>query len=464
MPTLLYSLNRKIRFLALIMFGIICLYFKSSIGKGAYQMTGEKTRVLVLTDISSLSGNLNEPDDTQSLVRLLLYADQFQIEGLIATYTEHCDDVKPEYIEEVVKAYGKVRDNLLLHSSSYPREEELLKVIKSGSKKCGMGHVGPGWDTEASDWIIKMANKPDLRPLWILVWGGPLDLAQALWKVTAECGPSGAAKFKERLRVYAIGDQYDESGKWIRQNHPDLFYITSYKAFRGIYRYGDTSLCSERWVVDNISTNHGPLGKIYPVYDGGDPWGRVKGIKEGDTPTFLYLVRNGLGCPEKPWYGSWGGRFEGRGNHFYDAVDAVGNDASEAATLYRWRPAFQADFQARMDWCVKSYENANHAPRAEIKGDPARRVKPGEKVILSAEDSTDPDGDDISYKWYCYREAGNFAGEPEIEGSDEAVAVFTAPHVNTETNIHIILEVTDNGEPPLTSYKRVIVTVDPNLK
>ncbi|MCB1128715.1 MAG: DUF1593 domain-containing protein, partial [Verrucomicrobiae bacterium] len=38
-----------------------------------------KERVFVLTDIS------NEPDDEESLVRFLVYANEYDIEGLVAT-------------------------------------------------------------------------------------------------------------------------------------------------------------------------------------------------------------------------------------------------------------------------------------------------------------------------------------------------------------------------------------------
>src|SRR5262249_53491059 len=143
----------------------------------------------------------------------------------------------------------------------------------------------------------------------------------------------------------------------------------------------------------------------YPDYNGGDIWsrtlGRVRGIKEGDTPSFLHLVPNGLGDLVRPWLGSWGGRFEaereGEAHRVTDVTDAdrdtSGDPAPRMITVYRWRPDFQADFQARLDWCVKLFAEANHPPAARIRGDRERTAAPGASVTLDAGDSSDPDGD-----------------------------------------------------------------------
>src|SRR5262249_49788031 len=150
-------------------------------------------------------------------------------------------------------------------------------------------------------------------------------------------------------------------------------------------------------------------------YNGGDIWsrtlGRVRGIKEGDTPSFLHLVPNGLGDRARVDLGSWGGRFEGRRNRYADVadrdLDTTHDPDPRMSAVYRWRPAFQADFQARLDWCVKPYAVANHPPIVWIEGPRERTVAPGEEVTLDAGDSTDPDGDALSFAWSIYPVLGS---------------------------------------------------------
>lgn len=251
-----------------------------------------KPRLIVLTDISSLQPGCGEPDDTQSLIRLLLYSDLLDIEGLIATYSSHIKGaVKTDYLETIVRHYEKVWDNLLLHSADYPDPKKLLEGIRAGSLYCGMENVGEGKDTPGSNWIIRTADAPDPRPVWITIWGGATDLAQALWRVKTERSEEAFAAFSRKLRVYAIHDQYDDAGPWIRENCPEVFYITSYTAFRGMYRGGDTEDVSAEWVEENLRNGHGPLGSAYPNYDGGDIWGNVRGVKEGDTPSSFICFR-----------------------------------------------------------------------------------------------------------------------------------------------------------------------------
>lgn len=427
-----------------------------------------KSRVIVLTDISSVTGGFKEPDDGQSLVRFLMYANEFDIEGLIATHTNHWNDRKPEYIREILEHYGQVHGNLSLHDPAFPRKEELLRVVKAGNPHDGREFVGEGHDTEASEWIIAAAEKDDQRPLWILVWGGTTDLAQALWRAGNRNNPEQLARIVSKLRIYSISDQYG-IGAWIREQHPDLFYITSYRNYRGMYKGGDVSLVTAEWLEGNITKQHGPLGEAYPIYQGGDIYGsKVHGIKEGDTPTFLYLIPNGLGDSEHPEYGGWGGRFQtvpnGSPCHYFDAVENLVEEHSDSAlwaSVYRWRPAYQRSFQARMDWCVKSPEEANHEPVVSVSGPLRRTVSPGERVMISAAGSIDPDGNGLSYSWDVYQEAGSYRGTLVLEIGCEQQVMFTAPQVDTPQTIHIVLSVTNNGLPPMTSYGRIVVTVDP---
>jgi Protein of unknown function (DUF1593) len=408
-----------------------------------------KTRLLVMTDISTLTADTGEPDDTQSLIRLLLYSNHFDIEGLIATHTNNKvpRKVNPQFIEAILDEYAKVRSNLVLHDPRFPRAEDLKPLVKAGSTD--RSAIGEGHDTEASGWIVAAVDRADPRPLWISIWGGARELAQALWKIEQTRPADAVRKFESKIRVYATYDQ-DGTGKWIAEHHPGVFYITSSDTVRGMYRNGDTSLCSPEWVESHVRNGHGALGAAYPNYHGGDPWGKVYGVKEGDTPAFLYLIPNGLGVPERPEMGSWGGRFEGSGRRYAGAKDTYNGNTSERATVYRWREAYQNSFAARLEWCVRPPGAANHEPVAGIAGAAERVVAPRGRVKLDASQSHDPDGDQLTFSWQIY---------PDGSGTLKAAAAkaeFIAPAAGTA---YIVLAVTDKGSPPLTAYRRVTVRV-----
>ena len=133
-------------------------------------------RVIILTDVE------NEPDDTESLVRLMLYSNEIDIKGIVATNSTHMRDrVVPETIHKVIDAYAQVRDNLLLHAKGYPEADYLHSIVKKGSTLYGMKGVGEGKNSEGSNWIIQELQRDDERPLWICAWGGVNVLAQALF-------------------------------------------------------------------------------------------------------------------------------------------------------------------------------------------------------------------------------------------------------------------------------------------
>ncbi len=450
-------------------------------------ISGEKPRVIVLTDIE------NEPDDAESLVRFLTYTNMFEVEGIIATTSVWLKDKTAEWrIHEILEAYGQVQANLLKHESGYPSYQELKALTKVGIPKYGMKGVGEGQDSEGSDWIITALKKDDPRPLWVLAWGGPNCLAQALWKLEQSETPENLAKYVKKLRVYTISDQ-DDSGPWMRRKYPNLFYICtpgyahggregyhfatwsgiSGDTFHGRFPGGNLEVISKEWIRENIQERHGPLGEEYPD---------VAYLMEGDTPSFLYLINNGLGCSEHPNYGSWGGRYEyytpKTQLYFFEqetrplwtnAADEVFSDVDQQmhtgnhATVWRWREAFQNDFAARMDWCQKSYEEANHPPVPALAHDQVLEASEGEKVKLKAEGCNDPDNDKLSYRWIYYREAGNSVYWLKLENENSAVATFTAPTMGFPQEMHFILEVSDDGQPALTRYRRVIVKVKPKV-
>lgn len=359
-----------------------------------------------------------------------------------------------------------------------------------------MNAVGKGMDSEGSELIIRTVDRDDSRPVWVLAWGGPNCLAQALWKVRDTRSPDEIEKFVSILRVYTISDQ-DDSGPWIRKEFPELFYIVSpgfssggayhnatWSGISGDFFHArcagaNFNVVSNEWLDKNVRKK-GPLGAEYPLWEY---------LMEGDTPSFLPLISNGLSNPERPDWGGWGGRYElytprMRKWHLYPEGRPIWTDAEDEVmgvdgrwhqgnheTIWRWREAFQNDFAARMDWTIKDYENANHPPVPIIDHETELVAKKGDVVKLSAKGSGDPDGDALSYEWFYYKEAGTFpvssaySGQPvSIQNFDQVEAWFTVPakrvmEAGTGT-MHIILAVTDHGTPRLTRYKRVIITIE----
>jgi hypothetical protein len=184
--------------------------------------------------------------------------------------------------------------------------------------------------------------------------------------------------------------------------------------------------------------------------------------------TFLYLVPTGMNDPEQPTWGSWAGRYgrnelyKARPYYWANQEDTWQGTTHRDNTLKRWAVHLQSDFKARLDWCVNDAAHANHPPVPQVKGPLRRTVKPGDKVVLDARDSTDPDKDSLKFEWLHYPEPSGYCGPAlAIEGASSPEASLVVPQVDTTQTIHIILIVTDNGSPPLTRYQRLILTVQP---
>ena len=447
----------------------------------------KKLRVLVLTDIEA------DPDDTESMIRFLTYCNQWDVEGLIATTSIHQKQrVAPESILRIIDAYKKVQPNLLKHEPGYPTADVLRAKVKKGLAVYGMEGVGEGKDSEGSNWIVNVLDKPDNRPVWIAVWGGPNTLAQALWKISKTKSAADAERIYKKIRVYTISDQ-DDSGPWIRKAFPSIFFVVTpgYNYSKATWLGmsfpapgSNAEVVSNEWLAKNIQQGHGPLGAAYPDVAYG---------MEGDTPSFLSLITNGLNDPEHPDYGGWGGRYELYLPQFEDsntgmfkrenwpkdepetrpiwtnADDSLVSPVDKKSykgnreTLWRWRTDFQNDFASRILWTTKNYSECNHPPVVRLGHSDQITIKSGEQFRLSAAGTTDPDGDSMSYLWFQYAEAGTYKGHVSFRpyASNMYEVPFTAPVVDSPQTIHFILKVTDKGTPALSRYKRVIVTVMP---
>jgi hypothetical protein len=287
----------------------------------------ERPRLCVLTDIGG------DPDDRQSMVRLMVYA-------------------------EIVHAYGKVRPRLARHAEGWPEAAELDGKIKSGNPHRGRDHIGETHGTEGSRWLVERIDAGTAgQPLNISIWGGQTDLAQALWQVKTTRGPTGFAEFVQRFRVYDIADQ-DGLATWMRGEFPGMFYILN-KAhegrdrreavFRGMYLGGNESLTSEAWIERNVR-NKGYLGALYPIktHTAPNPHGC---LKEGDTPSWFFFLPAGGNDPADPAKPGWGGQFQKEADGWYRDPPFT-REQDPRTSVSRWRLDFQADFAKRMAWCL----------------------------------------------------------------------------------------------------------------
>ena len=301
-------------------------------------------------------------------------------------------------------------------------------------------------------------------------WGtdhgsAPSSLKRALDKVLAERGPDGYAEFKGKIRLSSSDQFGDHTSRiqppwrlWVFPMMPNMDGGRWYHRFSPL-----TAQAGGFDLRRDVLTGHGPLGALYPTNTNLPQ-------KEGDTLLFLYLIPTGMNDPTHPEWGSWAGRFGVREdlqppqpNYYWaNRRDAWRGETNRDNTLKRWAADVQNDFRARMDWCVKPYEGANHPPVPSLNGDAGRAIptitaKPGATVALGAQGSTDPDGNSLSYEWIAYPEAGTYPGAPRITGATTPEARVTVPDDAGGKDLHVVLTVRDDGTPPLARYRRVVV-------
>ncbi len=446
----------------------------------------EKPRVIVTSD--------GEIDDECSMVRFLLYANEWVIEGIVTSSSQyHWHGHKwagDDWIDPSLEAYAKVYPNLVKHDNSYPTPEYLKERTFLGNVETEgeMDSITPG-----SEHIVKiLLDESDNRPIWIQAWGGPNTIARAL-KTIEEKHPDKLEYVANKIRFFFIWEQDSTYQSYILPHWGKYEILTIISdQFEAIaYRWDQVQPEEMQkyyfgaWMKENILENHGPLCSLYKAKENGDF------RSEGDSPAFLHTIETGLRNLQSPDWGGWGGRYvRVRENTWLDPVPIAGyvypegrwytnsawgrNSLRKGSTttreqrleyfrpIWRWSVALQNDFASRADWCVKSYKEANHPPVVILKHDADLEIKPGSTIKLSALGTTDPDGDNLSYRWWQYEEADLFKGIVTIQDADNQVASVLVPGeaVKGET-IHIVCEVTDNGAPALTRYKRVIITVEP---
>ena len=435
-----------------------------------------KPRLVVMTDIGPADV---EPDDNESAVRLLSYADRFEIEAICTTIGWNCDPYPPEwaeYLYRVINDYETDVQNLMKRSSQasfktleeengaqelgyWPSVEYIRSRAVFGSSRAGIDVIGEDNDSQGSELLIKLADEDDPRPIWVTSWGGSNTLAQAIWKVKQTRTPEEVKAFVNKFRIYTITDQdmhYSmrmnraySSHKWMRDEFKDdLLFVWDESAW-----LNQNNLGVKNW--EQYATyiqGHGQMGKNYPHYK----WG-----VEGDTPSFLNCMPNGLNDPNDPTQVGWGGYHTfgispDRETYAWTNWQQPQKSISNAYEKKFYPDEFN-DFAARMAWADEGKGNTN--PVVIVNGQQGIGQikidgKAGNPIKLDASKSFDVEGDNLSFLWWQQLEHGSAV---KISNPTASKIEVEIPDNAGSDPIHIICEVHDDGDFNLVSYRRIII-------
>ena len=443
----------------------------------------ERPRVIATTD--------GEIDDECSMVRFLLYANEWDVEGIVTSSSQyHWAGHRwagNDWMEPYLNAYAEVYPNLKLHDRNYPTPEYLRSVTVLGN----INFEGDMEEETAGSNLIAnvLLDETDNRPVWLQAWGGVNTIARAL-KTIEEKYPEKMQYVADKARFYFIWEQDSTYQHYIRPvwGKYNILTIISDQFEAIAYRW--TRDMAEQmhpyfegaWMQANILENHGALCSLYKAHENGDF------RSEGDSPAFMHTIPTGLRNAENPDWGGWGGRYiKIRENTWLDPVPEEGyvypegrwwsrnawgraslnpeNNVPEEKRLeyfkpiWRWSEAFQNDFAARAGWCIKPYAEANHPPVVQLKHAADLTAKPGEQIQLNVR-ATDPDGNQLTYRWWHYTEAGTYAETIAVKDSEKQKASLAIPeNAKPGDTIHLICEVADDGSPRLSRYQRVVISV-----
>jgi acetyl esterase/lipase len=477
--------------------------------------TAAKPRTIVTTD--------GEIDDVDSYIRMLLYANEFSLEGLIYSssmwhykgdgkgtpFISAMDMTKKMYGEKtslrwpgnqwmngLLDAYGKVYPLLSTHAQGYPSAEYLKSVVKTGNIDFE-GDMDSA--TEGSNFIKEKLLDNNTAPLYLQVWGGTNTIARALKSIEEEYGqtPQWPVVYKKvcnKAIIYAILDQDATYKKYIAPAWPGIkVYYNANQFWCLAYPWKQAMhpslypLLEGKFMGDKIIKNHGPLTAMYYSYGDGQKqegddehvhgditkidslqWGHFKQydfISEGDSPAFLHLVNTGLGNLKNPQYGGWGGRLK------QSAVNPNRWEDGESTADYNPLTKKMDMAYPQTRW-LAALQN-DFAARAdwcvkkyaEANHPPVIKVVANTmpvsagKTVTLSAMATDPDKNLVKLHFWQYREAGTSPEKLLIAGNANEAIVQVPAAARKGDSFHVIVEGTDNGTPALTRYQRIVLTV-----
>ncbi|MDA0345923.1 MAG: DUF1593 domain-containing protein [Verrucomicrobia bacterium] len=468
----------------------------------------ERPRLIVLADMG------HDPDEEQQITHLLMCSNEVELEGLIAVTgrffrknpTDSTKWLQPHLFHRLIDGYAEVYPNLKLHAAGYQDPDYLRSIVANGQTGNGMMDVGEGRWSRGVRLISEAVLRPDPRPLHVVINAGSNTLAQALYEFRASHSAEEVKAFVSKLRVFENGAQ-DEAGAWILHEFPDIHWVrivNQNKAYGGMdnrklgphtwrpFPYSPEG--QHEWASIHIQNYHGALGGLYPDRKVGETTVYIEG---GGTSPWMGLVAPGLTDTSQPSWGGWSGRFSvekllnvpsgygivrpdetqyqpyrvytdssGISDHWVNPETGDSYDGV-AVGVWRWRRAMWNDFQARMDWCVKPFDQANHHPHAVLNGDESDRIltvsaKPREQLSFDTTGSSDPDNDALRFYWWNYPEAGRkpYGKQLSLENATSSNILFVVPADASGRDIHLILEAWDQSpEVPLVDYRRIVLQV-----
>jgi hypothetical protein len=497
-------------------------------GKPRYLETapGAKPRVVITAD--------PELDDSNSMVRFLLYSSDFRVEGLIYASSQFhwtgdgkgttlsvpgreysrfglklcpCTSWRWEpgerFIDDAVENYAKAYPNLRVHDRRFPAPATLKSTIRMGNVQFD-GEMDK--DTPGSDLIKTLLLDNEESPIYLHAWGGQSTIARALKSIADQYEgspqwPATRAKVIRKAVIHPSGDQDDTYAHYIKPHWPEI----RYRELAGGFALGyatqarvsadDAAYFSAHWTRANVSAR-GPLGAFYRVWGDGKhmvkddifdyfgiagktaeqlkkegyivwtpPRGQGEFLGEGDTPTFLNLLDNGLRGYRGDSLGGWGGYERNGPARGFAAMlgeleaSAANPQAPPRAPTHPFLAAAQRDFAARLQWATTAdFAGANHNPRIALAGPRLMKARPGQAITLRARTS-DPDGNAVILTWWHWHEADGYAAAMPLAPVDHGVRLVVPANAKAGDRIQVIAEATDNGVPALTRYEKVVIVV-----
>lgn len=481
----------------------------------------EKLRTVITTD--------GEVDDMNSLLRYLLYSNDIETEGIVLTSSKyHYAGSKSRKIEpfrwtgtdwyyDFIDAYEEVYPNLVKHDSSYPTPDFFRKNFHLGNIE-NEGDMEE--ETEGSKYLENLFLDDNPKTLYVQTWGGTNTTARALKSIEEkysdhEDWQNIKKKIEDKLVIYIILDQDVTYSDYIAKNWQlniinDKFNFWHFAyAWKMNHKHLTRALSSE-WNKD-LKENFGPLLKKYALIGDGNvlegeleeeqrgiqlyldnnpQYEPYEFISEGDSPSFFYLLRNGLRNYEDPTYGGWGGRFIESKENFYvnEALDwnPLTRKYESEYTLTRWFDDIQKDFKSRANWCITSnFEEAAHYPDVHVIEGEDLLVEAGEVITLNA-DASDPNGLPLKYHWWYYFEPSTYTNQSSLksnytvidglefsknaeptldsfghvritDANTASAQVYVPFDIKPGETIHIILEVENETEYAFKTYRRIIL-------